>query len=184
MNKSGLNTALEAIVNAKRIYRDSAAAYVLAHPETLPELLQLVFDVNSSLHIKAAWTLELVCIEDLSLILPYAAEFTDSMHKITHESSLRPVSKVCFFICKWHFSDENNDFQLTDHSIDQVIECNFDWLIEDHKVATQAFAMDTLEYCGKLHEWVKEELKLILQNKTNTGSKGYRAHARKILKNL
>lgn len=184
MNESGLISTLEGIVNAKRIYRDRAAAFVLTQPETMPELLKLVFDVNSALHVKAAWTLELVCIENMSLMWPFASIFIENMHKISNESSLRPVSKVCYFLSKSHFSTENEGFKLSDKSIDQIIECNFDWLIEEHKVATQAFAMDTLEYFSKLHKWVEEELKLILQNKTNSGSKGYRAHARKILKNL
>ena len=184
MNKSKLISALEAIVNAKRIYRDSAADFVLTHPQTMPDLIEVVFDVDSPLHIKGAWTLELVCIANLPLMLPHASFFIENMHKISHESSLRPVSKVCYFICKSHFSTDNEDFVLSDKSIDQIIECNFDWLIEEHKVATQAFAMDTLESCGSQHEWVKEELKLILQKKTTSGSKGYQAHARKILKNL
>ena len=184
MNKSNLISTLEAIVNAKRIYRDRAADFVLTHPETMPDLIELVFDVDAPLHIKAAWTLELVCIANLPLMLPYASNFIENMHKISHESSLRPVSKVCYFISKSHFSSDNKGFVLSDKSIDQIIECNFDWLIETHKVATQAFAMDTLESCGNQYKWVKEELKLILQKKTISGSKGYRAHARKILKNL
>jgi len=184
MKNSGLISALEGIINAKRIYRDQAAAYVIHHPETMPELIALVFDVNATLHIKAAWALELVCIENLGLILPCASLFIENMAKISHESSLRPVSKVCYFICKKHYSADCDGFKLSNKSIDQIIECNFDWLIEEHKVATQAFAMDTLESCGKEYKWVREELKLILQKKTNSGSKGYRAHARKILKNL
>ena len=112
MNNSGLISVVEGIINAKRIYRDRAAAYVLKHPETMPELIKLVFDVNSALHIKAAWTLELVCLENLSLILPYAKVFIENMPKISHESSLRPVSKVCYFICKKHYSANSEGFKL------------------------------------------------------------------------
>jgi len=184
MKKSRLIQELEAVKNAKRIYRDKAAFYVLAHPEDMSELINLIFDVKSPLHIKAAWVLELACVEKISLMGPHTTAFLKNMKLIVDESALRPVSKVCFFISKTYFSDGNKWFELDKESVDQIIECNFDWLIEEHKVATQVFAMDTLQLWGKQYKWVEEELKLILQKKTNSGSKGYQAHARKLLKNL
>jgi hypothetical protein len=184
MKKSHLIQELEAVKNAKRIYRDKAASYVLDHPEDLSELTNLVFDIKSPLHIKAAWVLELVCIENISLMGPHATGFLKNIQHVVHESALRPVSKVCYFISKSHFSDNKKYFELNKESVDQIIECNFDWLIEEHKVATQVFAMDTLQLWGKQYKWVQEELKLILQKKTNSGSKGYQAHARQLLKNL
>jgi len=184
MKKSHIIQQLEAVKNAKRVYRDKAASYVLDHPEEVPELISLVFDIKSPLHIKAAWVLELVCIENISLMGLYATGFLKNMKLIVHESALRPVSKICFFISKTYFSDNNNCFELSKESVDQIIECNFDWLIEEHKVATQVYAMDTLQLWGKQFKWVQEELKLILQKKMNSGSKGYQAHARKLLKNL
>ncbi len=184
MKESYIIHQLEAVKNAKRIYRDKAASYVLDHPEDIPELISLVFDIKSPLHIKAAWVLELVCIENILLMGPYATGFLKNMQQVVHESALRPVSKVCYFISKTYFSDNNKYFELGKESVDQIIECNFDWLIEEHKVATQVYAMDTLHLWGKQYKWVQEELKLILQKKTNSGSKGYQAHARKLLKNL
>jgi len=167
MNKSQLIQELEAVKNAKRVYRDKAASYVLDHPEEMPELISLVFDIKSPLHIKAAWILELVCIVNISLMGSHATGFLKNMQQVVHESALRPVSKVCYFITKIHFSDNNKYFELSKEAVDQIIECNFDWLIEDHKVATQVYAMDTLQYLGKQYNWVQEELKLILQKKTN-----------------
>ena len=184
MKKSQLIQEVEAVKNAKRIYRDKAASYVLAHPEDMSELINLVFDVKSPLHIKAAWVLKLACIENISIMVPHARGFLKNMKHIVHESTLRPVSKICYLISKTYLSDNNKYFELDKESVDQIIECNFDWLIEEHKVATQVFAMDTLQLWGKQHKWVEEELKLILQKKTNSGSKGYQAHARKLLKNL
>ena len=184
MKKSLIIQELEAVKNAKRIYRDKAASYVLDHPEDLSELVSIVFDIESPLHIKAAWVLKLVCIENISLMRPHATGFLNNMSQIVHESALRPVSKVCYLISKSYFSDNKKYFELSKESVDQIIECNFDWLIEEHKVATQVFAMDTLQLWGNQYKWVQEELKLILQKKTNSGSKGYQAHARQLLKNL
>ena len=65
---------------------------------------------------------------------------------------------------------------------EKIIVVNFDWIIENHKVATQVFAMDTLLILGKKYDWVHNELKLILEKNTSSGSAGYQAHAKKILK--
>ncbi len=51
-------------------------------------------------------------------------------------------------------------------------------------MATQVFAMDTLYLWGKQEKWVHPELKSVLEKNTDTGTSGYRAHARKLLKNL
>lgn len=184
MAKSDIIQALEGIKNAKRIYRDNAANYVLDHIELMPDLINQVFEVSSPLHIKAAWVLELVCIANISIMKPYASSFFEQMRKISNESALRPVSKVCFFLSRHYFLTNKGSFNAEQKSVDQIIECNFDWLIEEHKVATQVFAMDTLELWGKQYPWVHEELKQILQKKTASGSRGYLAHASKLLKNL
>jgi hypothetical protein len=184
MAQSDIIQVLEGIKNAKRIYRDRAANDVLDHPELLPDLIGQVYEVSSPLHIKAAWVLELVCLANISLMTDYASRFIEQMHLISNESALRPVSKVCCFLSRHYFSTNKSSFYLAQKSVDQIIECNFDWLIEEHKVATQVFAMDTLEIWGKEYEWVRDELRQILQKKTASGSRGYQAHARKLLKNL
>ena len=113
MKKSHIIQELEAVKNAKRIYRDKAASYVLGHPEDLSELISFVFDIKSPLHIKAAWVLELVCIENISLMGPHATEFLKNMQQIVHESALRPVSKICYFISKSYFSDNKKYFKIS-----------------------------------------------------------------------
>ena len=184
MAKSDVIQVLEGIKNAKRLYRDKAANDMLDHIELLPDLMNLVFEVTSPLHIKAAWVLELVCLSQVSAVTPYASSFIGQMHKISNESALRPVSKVCFFLSKHYFLSNKNSFYLDQNSVDQIIECNFDWLIDEHKVATQVFAMDTLELWGKEYDWVREGVKQILLKKMATASRGYLTHASKLLKNL
>jgi hypothetical protein len=44
--------------------------------------------------------------------------------------------------------------------------------------------MDTLKLWGKHEKWINEELRLILQKNADSGTSGYKAHARKLLKNL
>jgi len=175
---------LESIKNAKRSYRDSAASYILRNPELISGLVDKVFDTADQLHIRAAWVLELICLEDVTLLDPFIHVFINGMSKLTNESALRPVSKVCSLWCTHYFVRNEPDILLRPYEIEQLISTNFDWLIEDHKVATQVFAMDTLQILGNEVEWIHNELRSVLQKNAESGTSGYRAHARKILKNL
>lgn len=70
MNKSELLFQIDAIINAKREYRDNAAEFVINYPETFSYLIELVFQNKKRASIKAAWVMELVCHENLELLIP------------------------------------------------------------------------------------------------------------------
>jgi hypothetical protein len=106
------------------------------------------------------------------------------MQKVSHDSSVRPVSKTCRYLVELKLSDPEKVAAMAPSQIDKIVESNFDWLIGEHKVAAQVHAMDTLMLMSDKNTWIREELKLILQRNTATGSKGYQAHARKLLKIL
>lgn len=184
MEDSKLIQQLKGIKNAKRVYRDHAAGFVLDNPEVFPELLQYVFSIDSPLHVKAAWILELVCLKNISLLYPHVPAFLHQLPSVNNESALRPVSKVCYLMNKAYFSSGKNTPDLSSLMIDLIIENNFDWLLQNHKVATQVFAMDTLKLWSNELPWVREALTSILHKNINSGSKGYRSHALKLLKNL
>ncbi|MCK5638283.1 MAG: hypothetical protein KAH67_06190 [Flavobacteriaceae bacterium] len=181
MNKKDLIDELNTIKVAKRVARDKSANFVLKHPESFSFLLDLMFKNNSRTAIKAAWVFELVCQENILLLEKYLNYFINNLDKISDESALRPISKVCSFVAR---SYQNNQLELTNEQKEKIIEVNFDWIIEEHKVASQVFAMDTLFILGKEYDWVHTELKLILEKNTTSGSAGYQAHAKKILNHL
>jgi len=186
MNRKDLIFELNSIKNAKRSYRDKSAKFVLINPETFPFLVEIVFDQNSKLSVKASWILELVCFKNLDLIIPELNFFTQNLKQVSNESSLRPLSKVCMFITKEYYSLSENKIKhhLTSTNKDQIIEAGFDWLIEDHKIATQVYAMDTLFLSGQEYKWIHPELELVLRKNIAQGSPGYQAHARNILKKI
>lgn len=184
MDDKHLISILKGIKNAKRIYRDKAAEDILDNLDLVPKLIDKIFDIEDSLHIKAAWTLELICLEHMMLLNPFIHQFINGMSTLKHESALRPVSKVCSIWSAYYFSESPSEVHISKQDKEQIISCNFDWLIENHKVATQVYAMDTLELWGYQEGWVHQELKSVLQKNADAGSSGYKAHARKILKNL
>jgi len=184
MDDKHLISILKGIKNAKRIYRDKAAEGILDNLDLIPKLIDKIYDIEDPLHIKAAWVLELVCLRHIMLLNPYIHPFINGMSTLKHESALRPVSKVCSLWSTYYFSEGPTEISISKQDKEQIISCNFDWLIEDHKVATQVYAMDTLKLWGNKVNWVHQELKSVLQKNADAGSSGYKAHARKILKNL
>ena len=74
--------------------------------------------------------------------------------------------------------------KMTDRHKNKIIETNFDWLIDKHKVANQAYAMDTLFLFGKEYDWITTELQLVLEKHIQSGSPGYQVRANRILKKL
>lgn len=60
----------------------------------------------------------------------------------------------------------------------------FDWLIEEHKVATKVFVMTSLFYLGETFDWIRPELKSVLEQHLPQGSAGFQNRGIKILNKL
>ncbi len=61
MSKEFLINEIENLGTALRVNREKVSNLVIENPILLPYLLDIVFEVNNKLSIKAAWVLELVC---------------------------------------------------------------------------------------------------------------------------
>ena len=186
MTKNDLITELNSFRTAERIHRDKSAKFVIDHPETFLYLIEIVFEDQKRINIKAAWILEIVCFKNIYFIASFLDHFTQNLGKIKDESALRPIAKVCSFIAHAYYSTSKNEIsdKLTKNNIELIVESNFDWLIEDHKVACKVFAMDTLLLFGREYSWVHDELKQTIEKNVVNGSAGYKSHAKKILKKL
>ena len=180
MKKDYLIEQLEAMQNAKRSNRERVANLVLNELDLMPFLMDILFDVNNKISIKAAWTLEIVCEKNLNLIIPYLDTFTTNIGTLKFDSAVRPASKICNFLAIAYYSKNEHEIQkkLSKNHIDRIIETGFDWLISNHKVATKAYIMNALFLFGKKYDWVHEELKLILLQNIPTESAAYKARGR------
>lgn len=185
MNKEFLIEQLNNIENAKRVNRLKVSNLVLENEELFKPLLELTFEVENKLSIKAAWVLELVCIEKLDWLIRYLDFFTKNISLVKFDSSIRPASKICNFLAIAYNSKQRNLIKenLTKEHIDFIIEAGFDWMITDQKVAVKAYTMNFLFIFGKSRDWVHEELKLILEQNISSGSPAYKARG-KITLNL
>ncbi len=183
-------TVIENMGTAARENRLKAAAYFMEHPEQMGALLSMVFDTGFAYHYKAAWVLEFVLEKELSRILPFIDFFTQSLPKLTLDSALRPIAKICQWLGKSYVIQKKPLFtlQISQQNCIEIVHSSFDWMIGDYRVATQVYTMDTLYYFGQLpgedFNWIHAALKNIILKNIYSGSFGYQSHGKKILQLL
>ena len=164
--------------NAHRLSRDSNCDAALKTAGNLTELFAICFDLDDKIHFKGCWTLELVVEQNIVVILPYLDTFCDTISKYKHDSAIRPMSKICMLVSK------NKSLSLTELQEEKMIETCLDWLIQDEKVATKAYAMRALYNFSKKYSWINAELKTILSQDYANHSPAYKAAAKDVLKRL
>ncbi|WP_194768066.1 adenylosuccinate lyase [Tamlana sp. I1] len=173
-------------VNHSREKREYYAQLVLANPELVPKLIEILFMVNDKISPRAAWVLEFMCSENTAPLLPYLDEFTAQINKVHLDSAVRPVAKICEILATHYTAKEDNSVKtaLTQIHKERIIETCFDYMINDEKVAAKAYGMTTLFMLGKDYDWVHPELKIILNRDFHVQSAAFRARARHILKKM
>jgi hypothetical protein len=173
-------------VNHSREKRLYYANLVLANPELIPKLLNILFRVDDKISPRAAWVLEFMCSNKIEAIIPFLEEFTKNIQKIHLDSAVRPVAKICELLAK-AYTNKTNIYiknKLTETHKDRIIETCFDYMINDEKVAAKAYGMTTLFMLGKDYDWVHNELELILKRDFQSQSAAFKARARQILKKI
>ena len=185
MDRKGLQECLT-LMKQMREERLKAAAMLRKDPGGIPLLLEFIFDDEEEYGFRGGWALDLALQEDLHLILPHLDQFMEGLPKLTHESAIRPMAKICEMLSIAYFraQDEGVRSHLTSEHREVMAERCFDWLIGNHKVAAKAYSMTALYELGKEIDWVHPELELVLERNYKDGSSGYQARARKILDRL
>lgn len=169
-------------VTGYRINRLKYANEVLNNPSLFPELIQscfLILDKNTH---KACWILEFVCYEKLEWMQEHLDIFCTNIKNLNDESAIRPIAKICQLLVSSHYKNEK--VQLSENQLQEIIESCFDWLINDTKVASKVYAMQTLYILGNQYDWIFPELKTIIIKDYPTHSLAYKVTAREILKKL
>lgn len=174
-------------INYDKAYRKNrldAAHWVLAHPETFPELLGHCFaESQGDLSHKASWVLEFVCLDELSLLYPHFDLFFENIPLIKKDQSLRPMAHLCELLALRYYKKKDSNLLplFSEKHKTVMIECSFDWLITDQKVACQVRAMTALYYLGTEFDWIHPELIQIIEQNIHSGSGAYKARGRHTL---
>jgi hypothetical protein len=164
--------------SAHRESRDTLKNYVFENPMFLEDLISIGFSNTDKNHHKACWILELICEEKIAIFIPFIDLFCSSLHKISDESSLRSLTKICLFLSK------NKQIKLSSFQEEKIIECCFDCLIKTEKAANAAYSMRSLYELSQKHQWIKEDLKAILTREISDKTPGYCFAVKDVLKRL
>ena len=162
--------------------RKMVSNFAMKDEKNLREMIQLAFDTKDELHVKAFWSLDLVCEKKLKQFVPFIEYFCSILPKIKDDSALRPATKIAFFLVK--SNHRKNGISLTQEQEHNLIEALIDRLIQNEKVAAKVYAMKALFVLGKKYDWVHEELKTIISQDYSNHSAAYQAATRNLLKKL
>lgn len=162
--------------------RVTVSNFAIKSEGNLAELISIAFDISHKNHVKAFWSLELVCDKKLKLFVPYIDEFCTVLPKLKDDSAIRPATKICMFLAK--SNHRKNGIELSKDQEHNIIENLVDRLIQDEKVAAKVYAMKALFVFGKKYDWIYEELKPIISQDAFEHSAAYQACARNILKKI
>ena len=166
--------------------RKKYAALLVNNPNLIPQILDILFNVDDKQSCRAAWLLEFVARENLDTILPFLDRITQQMHTVYFDSAVRPMAKICEIVVKSYYHklpNHTKEYLKTIHK-ERIIEACFDWMITKQKVAVKVLSMNTLFLLGKEFDWVHPELILILERDFKSSSAAFKARARHIIKKL
>ena len=173
-------------VNHSREKRLQYANLVIDNPEIIPSVLDIIFSVDDKRSPRAAWLLEFVARDNLEYLVPHLNRITAEMHKVHLDSAVRPMAKICECLVEAYYSKYDNQVihSLEPKHKEKIIECCFDWMINDEKIAPKAYSMNSLYLLGQDYDWIHPELVLILERDFQIQSSGFKARARHILKKI
>ncbi len=173
-------------LKAYRKDREVLARYILDHPQYFEILFDNCFKIDDDISYKAAWILEMVCLKNIKILVPFLDRFFNSLPKVYKQQAVRPLAKICeeLTIAVYKKQDIGLQKVITKNHREQLTEICFDWLIGQKKVAVKAYAMKCLYLLGKEFKWIHPELKIILDKDFHHQQPAFKARARYILKVL
>jgi len=173
-------------VNHSKENRKRYAKLVINNPDLIPQVLDILFNIDDKKSNRAGWLLEFIARENLDSILPYLDRITEQMHSVYLDSAVRPIAKICEYLIEAYYHKNPNhtkEYLKTKH-IERIIELSFDYLITNQKIAAKAYSMNTLFLLGRDYDWIHPELKMILERDFYSESAGFKARARCLLKKI
>jgi len=183
-------TALQQRLNAGRLNKGQIEELVqdlTQYPELLETLLSEVFAQDfTGVSFNASWVFDHLMRKKLEYLLPHIDLFIEGSSALKTESCMRPMAHVMELLNEAYFHKRDTRYSnaISPNHQEQMITICFDWLIGNHKVATKVFAMTSLYLLGEKHDWVRPELKSIIERQIPQGTAGFRSRGGKILANL
>ena len=170
-------------INTKPAHRVAFTNQLIENNALLLEVVTIAKKNEDKISGKAARAMELVGVQNITLVLPYIQDIFIISKKNKRDDVIRPMAKIIELLVIKHF-DKKKEISLSTYQKEEIINICFDWMITPQKIAPQAHSMLALYFLGYEFDWVHPELKLILEQNYAQGSAGYKARSRKILNSL
>ena len=158
--------------------RNGNRDFVLENLECLKDLVAFAIDLTNKNQYKAVWIIEMLAETHPELLAPFVNQICNVAAKYKHESAIRGISRTILFL------STSKKISLTEDQQEKFIETSLDRLIGNDKVAPKVFAMYALSHFAKNQDWIKEELRNIINKDFANQSAGYKAAAREVLLQL
>ena len=173
-------------VDHSRAKRMGMSKLLASNPSRVATLLEIAFQVDDPVSCKASWVLEFMLKEHLNYLFPSMDTFVRHIGSVHLDPAVRPIAKICEVLMKSYFQSKDQETRdaLNKEHLETITSACFDWLIGNHKVAAQAYAMTCLLLLGRKFDWIHPELRSILEQNYPNGSAAYKARARMTLAKL
>lgn len=161
--------------------------YLTQHPDLTKPLLEEVFLQDATGEsFNASWVFDHLMRKKLEYLLPHLRIYIEGTANLQTESCMRPMAHVMELLNEAYFKHGRSRYTktITEEQQEQMTSICFDWLIGEHKVATKVFAMTSLFYLGERFNWVRPELKSLLELQIGGGTAGFKSRGGKILEKL
>jgi hypothetical protein len=170
-------------VSALRKSRQKMAFEVLERPEWFEPLLEICQVENNPTGSRACWVLEFVCKEQLWELYPHLDRFTSGLLKVTPQSSIRPLAKICELLTEAYYKAPDSAYSppLTTLHKERIAEACFGWLLGPGKVAPKAYSMQSLFLLGTEIHWIHDELAAVTGRFYSQESPAYQARTRQVM---
>jgi len=183
MNKYSLIKELNVIPSINRESVKQLSKLILNDQQLFESLVEIAFDYDNEISLKAIITLEIVVEQRLDWIAYKLSYFTNNIALLTNENAIRSASKICNLIAQDYTSKFDSAIKLimTHEQLSEIIETCFDWLLKDYKASIKTQSMEALFHIGKKIRWIHYEVRLILEKNSTNQSSNYISKANKVL---
>ncbi len=183
MNKYSLIKELNVIPSINRESVKQLSKLILNDQHLFKSLVEIAFDYDNEISLKAIITLEIVVEQRLDWIAYNLSYFTKNISTLTNENAIRSASKICNLIAQDYTSKFDSAVKLiiTHEQLSEIIETCFDWLLKDYKASIKTQSMEALFHIGKKISWIHYEIRLILEKNSSNQSTNYISKANKVL---
>lgn len=180
MNKNQLITLLSQNCGINDIL--NLASETLDGKYAVANVLDLCFNPNAQIAFRAAWLLE--NIEKLSA-QHFLTICSDFMQRYTKQNNLSGQRHFTLIMMRLTKADGMRFYKLKPEDFDEVLAATFLWILNPKTpVAVQCNAIDVIFQLAKYHEWVLDELKVILEKNLVSNSAALISRSKRILKRM